>query len=56
MRFSGEQWELEPPVYQSIEVIEPQPRKRSKKDRKKRRKAKKVPFGFARALPKGRAR
>jgi hypothetical protein len=47
--YSGENWTLESPVYVSIEVIEPVPKHGKKQSKKK---VKKVPFGFSRALPK----
>lgn len=49
-RDSDDRWQMESPVYASIEVIEPAPKR--KKGKKAKRKVKKVPFGFARALPK----
>lgn len=53
MSYSGENWEYVSEGYtQSIEVIEPPEPDGPRKKGKKKRKAKKVPFGFARALPK----
>lgn len=49
-RDSDDRWELESPVYASIEVIEPAPKRKTGK-KGKPKKVKKVPFGFARALP-----
>lgn len=50
MNYSGENWEYASDGYvQSIEVIE-RPERRKKK--RKGKKPKSVPFGFARALPK----
>lgn len=54
IEWSGENWYKRSDGYvQTVDVIErPDGRKLSKKQRKRQKKAKRVPFGFARALPK----
>jgi hypothetical protein len=56
IEWSGENWcERSDGYVQTVDVIERpdgESRKLSKKQRKRQKKAKRVPFGFARALPK----
>lgn len=44
---SGDNWQMESPVVVNIDVIEPP-------DGKRRKKGRKEPYGFARAIPKKR--
>jgi hypothetical protein len=54
IEWSGETWYERSDGYaMSVDVIEhPERRKPSKRQRKRQKKAKRMPFGFARALPK----